>query len=80
MLEEKKGFLLTFVFLFFTANCIVMALDEHLPNGDKTILALQLVSHSCANFTFMTRGSVSIGLLGSMVPETVTTPLKIAIK
>jgi hypothetical protein len=47
MLEEKKGFLLTFVFLFFTANCIVMALDEHLPNGDKTILAIQLVSPSC---------------------------------
>ena len=31
---------------FFSANCIVMALDEHLPNGDKTILALQLVSIS----------------------------------
>ena len=36
---EKKN-----VFFFFSANCIVMALDEHLPNGDKTILALQLVS------------------------------------
>ena len=28
----------------FAANCVVMALDEHLPNGDKTLLALQLVS------------------------------------
>jgi len=31
-------------FIQFLANCVVMALDEHLPNGDKTILALQLVS------------------------------------
>ena len=32
-------------YFLLTANCIVMALDEHLPNGDKTLLALQLVSH-----------------------------------
>jgi len=30
------------IILTIIANCIVMALDEHLPTGDKTILALQL--------------------------------------
>jgi hypothetical protein len=25
------------------ANCVVLALEEHLPNGDKTMLALELV-------------------------------------
>ena len=25
------------------ANCVVMSMDTHLPNGDKTMLALQLV-------------------------------------
>merc|ERR1719362_661927 len=30
------------IILTIIANCIVMALDEHLPNGDKTILAIQL--------------------------------------
>ena len=36
----------------FSANCIVMALDEHLPNTDKTILSQQLVSKNfkkCSN-------------------------------
>lgn len=26
------------------ANCVVLALEEHLPGGDRTMLALQLVS------------------------------------
>ena len=39
------SFIFTMIFVYFSANCIVMALDEHLPNGDKTILALQLVRH-----------------------------------
>ena len=26
------------------ANCVVMSMDTHLPNGDKTMLALELVS------------------------------------
>lgn len=37
------------VLLTIIANCVVLALEEHLPNGDKTILALKLVidgSHS----------------------------------
>ena len=32
------------VLFLIPANCIVMALDEHLPNTDKTILSQQLVS------------------------------------
>lgn len=31
------------VLLTIIANCVVLALEEHLPNGDKTILALKLV-------------------------------------
>ena len=26
------------------ANCVVLALEEHLPNDDKTVVALKLVS------------------------------------
>jgi len=29
------------------ANCIVLALEEHLPEGDKTPLAVQLVTTRC---------------------------------
>ena len=32
------------VLLTIIANCIVLALEEHLPHQDKTPLALQLVS------------------------------------
>lgn len=32
------------VLLTIIANCIVLALEEHLPEGDKTILAQNLVS------------------------------------
>lgn len=32
------------VLLTIIANCVVLALEEHLPNGDKTILALKLVN------------------------------------
>lgn len=32
------------VLLTIIANCIVLALEEHLPEGDKTILAQKLVS------------------------------------
>lgn len=31
------------VLLTIIANCVVLALEEHLPNGDKTMLALKLV-------------------------------------
>ena len=34
------------VLLTIIANCVVLALEEHLPNGDKTILALRLVETS----------------------------------
>ena len=30
------------IILTIIANCVVMSMDTHLPNGDKTILALQL--------------------------------------
>lgn len=32
------------VLLTIIANCVVLALEEHLPHGDKTILAQKLVS------------------------------------
>lgn len=32
------------VLLTIIANCVVLALEEHLPQGDKTILAQKLVS------------------------------------
>lgn len=35
------------VLMTIIANCVVLALEEHLPNGDKTMLALKLVkTHS----------------------------------
>ena len=37
------------VLLTIIANCIVLALEEHLPNNDKTPLAQSLVS---INYTF----------------------------
>jgi voltage-dependent calcium channel N type alpha-1B len=33
------------VLLTIIANCIVLALEEHLPNNDKTSLAISLVNH-----------------------------------
>lgn len=33
------------VLLTIIANCVVLALEEHLPHGDKTILAQKLVSN-----------------------------------
>ncbi|VDP09058.1 unnamed protein product [Soboliphyme baturini] len=33
-----------FILMTIIANCIVLALDQHLPNNDKTPLALKLVS------------------------------------
>ena len=32
------------VLVTITANCVVLALEEHLPGGDRTPLAQQLVS------------------------------------
>lgn len=34
------------ILLTIIANCVVLALEEHLPNGDKTVLALELVNMS----------------------------------
>ena len=34
------------IILTIVGNCVVMSMDTHLPNGDKTILALQLVKFS----------------------------------
>lgn len=34
------------VLLTIIANCVVLALEEHLPEGDKTTLAKKLVSPS----------------------------------
>ena len=46
------------VLLTIIANCVVLALEEHLPNHDKTPLAIRLVisnsilSHHSLSFTF----------------------------
>ena len=38
----STNFLSDTVLLTIIANCIVLALEEHLPNGDRTILAQEL--------------------------------------
>ncbi len=37
------------VLLTIIANCIVLALEEHLPEQDKTPLTQQLVSRHCSS-------------------------------
>ena len=32
------------IILTIISNCVVMSMDEHLPFGDKTVLAKQLVT------------------------------------
>lgn len=39
------------VLLTIIANCVVLALEEHLPHGDKTVLAQKLVSFFFFNFS-----------------------------
>ena len=36
------------IILTIVGNCVVMSMDTHLANGDKTILALQLVKLCCS--------------------------------
>lgn len=36
------------ILLTIVANCVVLALDEHLPNGDRTPISIQLVSSIAA--------------------------------
>jgi hypothetical protein len=38
------------VLMTIIANCVVLALEEHLPNDDKTMLALELVGQSELKF------------------------------
>lgn len=40
------------VLLTIIANCIVLALEEHLPKDDKTPLAVQLVSNMLLTLGF----------------------------
>lgn len=40
------------VLMTIIANCVVLALEEHLPNGDKTMLALKLVTKKIPNFSW----------------------------
>lgn len=40
------------VLLTIIANCIVLALEEHLPKDDKTPLAVQLVSNMLLTLVF----------------------------
>lgn len=39
------------VLITIIANCVVLALEEHLPGGDRTPLAQELVSFDFKNFT-----------------------------
>lgn len=41
------------VLLTIIANCIVLALEEHLPKDDKTPLAVQLVSNTLLTLGFL---------------------------
>lgn len=43
------------VLMTIIANCVVLALEEHLPNGDKTILALKLVSSNLNTLITLTK-------------------------
>lgn len=45
------------VLLTIIANCVVLALEEHLPNGDKTVLAQNLVSSNNIHFVVMSISS-----------------------
>ena len=38
------------VLLTIIANCVVLAVERPLPNGDKTMLAMELVSFSVSNY------------------------------
>ena len=41
----------TAVLMTIIANCVVLALEEHLPEGDKTMLAIKLVSRHPSRLT-----------------------------
>lgn len=47
------------VLLTIIANCVVLALEEHLPRGDKTVLAKTLVNHPIVIRQFSPCTSVS---------------------
>jgi hypothetical protein len=49
------------VLLTIIANCIVLALEEHLPHEDKTTLARSLVSYSSNLFVCFSRGFCILG-------------------
>lgn len=51
------------VLLTIIANCIVLALEEHLPEFDKTPLAVQLVSMHLCLFSSTSRFLTSIFML-----------------
>ena len=82
---KKNEIILTF--FFFLANCVVMALDEHLPNGDKTLLALQLVSsnkdlmqykfffHKTVSFSKMSFIDISAALANNSQPDALNSGL-----
>ena len=38
------------IILTIIANCVVMALDDKLPYGDKTVLSIQMVSIFASSF------------------------------
>ena len=47
----------TAVLMTIIANCVVLALEEHLPKGDKTMMAIKLVSTAATNFPSQTNVS-----------------------
>lgn len=52
------------VLLTIIANCVVLALEEHLPHGDKTLLAQKLVRVSTfitLNFFYLNKNIFILG-------------------
>ena len=46
------------VLLTIIANCVVLAMEEHLPNGDRTVLAQKLVRHLAALIVLLLQTSI----------------------
>ena len=55
------------IILTIVGNCVVMSMDTHLANGDKTILALQLVKLCCSVWRIVKFITATIGGAGAIL-------------
>ena len=56
------------IILTIVGNCVVMSMDTHLANGDKTILALQLVKLYCSPLSLVRNViSITVGGAGALL-------------